>query len=56
MRHLGSLRLYESAIREMAVTVLDTLLYVAIFAVTAVGLFGSISLWLALPMVLLIAA
>src|SRR3954468_24717943 len=44
------------AIREMAVTVLDTLLYVAIFAVTAVGLFGSISLWLALPMVLWIAA
>ena len=40
----------------MAVTVLDTLLYVAIFAMPAVGLFGSISLWLALPMVLWIAA
>src|SRR3954469_4732891 len=44
------------AIRELAVTVLDTLLYVAIFAVTAVGLFGSISLWLALPMLVWIAA
>ena len=28
------------AIRELAVTVLDTLLYVAIFAVTALGLFA----------------
>ena len=40
------------AIREIAVTVLDTLLYVAIFAATALGLFGSVSLWLALPMAL----
>jgi ATP-binding cassette subfamily B multidrug efflux pump len=39
------------AVREIAVTILDTLLYVAIYAVTAVGLFSSISLWLALPMV-----
>jgi ATP-binding cassette, subfamily B, multidrug efflux pump len=38
------------AIREIAVTVLDTLLYVGIFALTALGLFGTISLWLALPM------
>ncbi|MCB8821612.1 ABC transporter ATP-binding protein [Microvirga rosea] len=39
-----------SAIREIAVTVLDTLLYVAIFAFTALGLFSKVSLWLALPM------
>ena len=38
------------AIREVAVTLLDTLVYVAIFAVAALGLFGSISVWLALPM------
>ena len=38
------------AVREIAVTLLDTLVYVAIFAATALGLFGSISLWLALPM------
>ncbi|HZH52926.1 MAG TPA: ABC transporter ATP-binding protein [Microvirga sp.] len=38
------------AIRSIAVTVLDTLLYVAIFAFTALGLFTSVSLWLALPM------
>ena len=44
------------AIREIAVTVLDTLLYVAIFAATALGLFGSISGWLALPMGLWIVA
>ncbi len=44
------------AIRELAVTVLDTLTYVAIFAVAALGLFGSISLWLALPMALWMAA
>jgi ATP-binding cassette subfamily B multidrug efflux pump len=43
------------AIREIAVTVLDTLVYVVIFAVTALGLFGSISLWLALPMALWVA-
>ncbi len=36
------------AVRELAVVFIDTLLYVAIYAVTAVGLFGSISLWLAL--------
>ncbi|HSP26588.1 MAG TPA: ABC transporter ATP-binding protein [Saliniramus sp.] len=39
------------AIREIAVTLLDTLLYVAIFAVTAVILFGTISGWLVLPMI-----
>ncbi|MBZ6078318.1 ABC transporter ATP-binding protein [Microvirga puerhi] len=39
-----------SAIREIAVTVLDTLLYVAIFAFTALGLFSKVSPWLALPM------
>jgi ATP-binding cassette, subfamily B, multidrug efflux pump len=38
------------AIREIAVTLLDTLVYVAIFAVAALGLFGAISVWLALPM------
>ena len=44
------------AIRDIATTVLDTLVYVAVFALAAVGLFGSISLWLALPMVVWIAA
>ena len=44
------------AVRELAVVFIDTLLYVAIYAVTAVGLFGSISLWLALPVVLWIVA
>ena len=44
------------AIREIAVTLLDSLLYVAIYAVMALGLFGSISLWLALPMAAWIAA
>jgi ATP-binding cassette subfamily B multidrug efflux pump len=44
------------AVREIAVTLLDTLVYVAIFAVTALGLFSSISLWLALPMALWVAA
>lgn len=43
------------AIRDVAVTILDTLLYVAIFAITALGLFSSVSLWLALPMVVWIA-
>jgi ATP-binding cassette subfamily B multidrug efflux pump len=38
------------AIREIAVTILDTLVYVAVFAVTALGLFATISPWLALPM------
>jgi ATP-binding cassette subfamily B multidrug efflux pump len=38
------------AIREIAVTLLDTLLYVAIFAFTALGVFSGISPWLALPM------
>jgi ATP-binding cassette subfamily B multidrug efflux pump len=38
------------AIREIAVTLLDTLTYVGIFALAALGLFSSISLWLALPM------
>lgn len=44
------------AVRELAVVFIDTLLYVAIYAVTAVGLFGSISPWLALPVVLWIVA
>ncbi|WP_375459044.1 ABC transporter ATP-binding protein [uncultured Enterovirga sp.] len=43
------------AIRELAVTVLDTLTYVGIFAIAALALFGSISLWLALPMALWMA-
>jgi ATP-binding cassette, subfamily B, multidrug efflux pump len=44
------------AIRELAVTLIETLLYVAIFAITALGLFSRISLWLALPMAIWIAA
>ena len=44
------------AVRELAVVFIDTLLYVAIYAVTAIGLFGSISLWLALPVVLWVVA
>jgi ATP-binding cassette subfamily B multidrug efflux pump len=44
------------AIREIAVTLLDTLLYVAIFAFTALGVFSRISPWLALPMALWILA
>ncbi|WP_349370757.1 ABC transporter ATP-binding protein [Salinarimonas sp.] len=52
-----STRILQSgqAVREIAVTLLDTLLYVAIFAITAVVLFGSISLWLALPMLAWVA-
>jgi len=38
------------AIRSIAVTLIDTLLYVVIYAVTALGVFSSISPWLALPM------
>ncbi len=38
------------AIREIAVTVLDTLLYVAVFAFTTLGVFSTVSPWLALPM------
>ncbi|MBY0299794.1 MAG: ABC transporter ATP-binding protein/permease [Methylobacterium sp.] len=44
------------AVRELAVVFIDTLLYVAIFAVTAVGLFSSISPWLVLPVALWIVA
>jgi ATP-binding cassette subfamily B multidrug efflux pump len=44
------------AVRELAVVFIDTLLYVAIYAVTAVGLFGSISPWLALPVLAWIGA
>ncbi|AWN39331.1 ABC transporter ATP-binding protein [Methylobacterium durans] len=44
------------AVRELAVVFIDTLLYVAIYAVTAVGLFGSISPWLALPVVVWVVA
>ncbi len=44
------------AVRELAVVFIDTLLYVAIYAVTALALFGSISLWLALPVALWVLA
>jgi ATP-binding cassette, subfamily B, multidrug efflux pump len=44
------------AVRELAVTVLDSLLYVAVFAIAALGLFSSISLLLAAPMALWICA
>ena len=44
------------AIRELAVTILDTMTYVAIFAIAAFGLFASVSLWLALPMGMWIVA
>ncbi|MGJ3262514.1 MAG: ABC transporter ATP-binding protein [Salinarimonas sp.] len=52
-----STRILQSgqSVREIAVTLLDTLLYVAIFAVTAVVLFSSISIWLALPMLAWVA-
>lgn len=43
------------AVREIAVTLLDTLLYVAIFAGTALILFGSISVWLVLPILIWMA-
>ena len=39
-----------AAIRSIAVTMIDTLLYVVIYAVTALGVFSSVSPWLALPM------
>ncbi|MEZ0169790.1 ABC transporter ATP-binding protein [Microvirga sp. TS319] len=38
------------AIRSIAVALIDTLLYVAIYAMTALGVFSSVSAWLALPM------
>ncbi len=44
------------AVRELAIVVIDTLLYVAIFAVTAVSLFGAISPWLMLPVLVWILA
>ncbi|MBP1179208.1 ABC transporter ATP-binding protein [Methylobacterium sp. PvR107] len=44
------------AVRELAVVFIDTLLYVAIYAITAVGLFSAISPWLVLPVLLWIAA
>ncbi len=44
------------AVRELAVVFIDTLLYVAIYAVTAIGLFSSISPWLALPVVAWVVA
>ena len=44
------------AVRELAVVFIDTLLYVAIYAITAVGLFSSISPWLAVPVLVWIAA
>ncbi|UMY20035.1 ABC transporter ATP-binding protein/permease [Methylobacterium organophilum] len=44
------------AVRELAVVFIDTLLYVAIYAVTAIGLFSSISGWLALPVLVWVGA
>ncbi|MCE4224259.1 ABC transporter ATP-binding protein [Methylobacterium sp. C25] len=44
------------AVRELAVVFIDTLLYVAIYAVTAVGMFSAISIWLALPVIVWVAA
>ena len=44
------------AVRELAVVFIDTLLYVAIYALTAVALFSSISGWLALPVLVWIGA
>jgi ATP-binding cassette subfamily B multidrug efflux pump len=38
------------AIRSIAVTLIDTLLYVVIYAIMALGVFSSVSPWLALPM------
>jgi ATP-binding cassette subfamily B multidrug efflux pump len=38
-----------ASIREIATTLLDTVVYVVIFALAALGLFGSISVWLTLP-------
>jgi ATP-binding cassette subfamily B multidrug efflux pump len=49
-------RTVQVAVRELAVVFIDTLLYVAIYAVTAIGLFSSISGWLALPVVLWVVA
>ena len=37
------------AVREVAVTLIESLLYVAVFAITAMGVFSTISVWLALP-------
>ncbi|MFN3686393.1 ABC transporter ATP-binding protein [Salinarimonas sp.] len=44
------------ATREIAVALLDTLLYVLVFAITALVLFGSISAVLALPMAIWLVA
>ncbi|MCG7391904.1 ABC transporter ATP-binding protein/permease [Microvirga sp. ACRRW] len=44
------------AIRSIAVTLIDTLLYVVIYAITALGVFTSISPWLAMPMGIWVAA
>ena len=44
------------ALREAAVETIDRLWYVAIYAFTALGVFGATSLWLALPTVAWIAA
>jgi ATP-binding cassette subfamily B multidrug efflux pump len=43
------------AIRDVALDVIDRLWYVAIYAFTALGVFGTTSLWLALPTALWIA-
>jgi ATP-binding cassette, subfamily B, multidrug efflux pump len=43
------------AIRDIALDVIDRLWYVAIYAFTALGVFGTTSLWLALPTALWIA-
>jgi ATP-binding cassette subfamily B multidrug efflux pump len=43
------------AIRETAVDIIDRLWYVAVYAFTALGVFGATSVWLALPTLLWIA-
>ena len=44
------------AVREVAVTLIETLLYVAVFAVTAIGVFSTISPWLVLPVMAWVVA
>src|SRR5690606_28031018 len=40
------------ALRDMAVETLDVVVYVAVYALVALGAFSTVSLWLAVPMVL----
>ena len=42
--------------KRIPVTIIDSMLYIAIYAIGALGLFSSISLWLGLPMAVWIAA